>query len=315
MYKLLLFLIFIQNSYSIDINPTFILKSKGFVNDFVIDKNKLYVANDEGSVEIFDLTTQKLIDEIFIEPIYTTSQKWQNSKILSVDRFKNKTLIISNDKGPYRNAWIHDGKTLNHVIKVDKKLSIKKAKFITEDKILLGTLGYEISLFDTTDNYKQYTNQPEQSAFSDLVLSQDKKTIVTASESGQVILSDSKTGKVIKEFKPLNLDKVFQLAYKNDVVITAGQDRRVVIYNKDSKPFYIKSDFLVYSVGLSPSGKIGIYSSNTDNDLQLFYTKNGKKLDVLKGHYAKPTIIKFYNENSLFSAGYENKIYYWRLDK
>ena len=79
--------------------------------------------------------------------------------------------------------------------------------------------------------------------------------------------------------------------------------------------YYLKSDFLVYSVGLSPSGKIGVYSSNTDNDLQLFYTKNGNKSHILKGHYAIPTTIKFYDEKSLFSAGYENKIFYWRIDK
>ena len=112
----------------------------------------------------------------------------------------------------------------------------------------------------------------------------------------------------------LNLDKIFQLAYKNDVVITAGQDRKVVVYNKNEKPYYIKSKFLVYSVALSPSGKTGIYSSNTDNDLQLFNTSNGEKSHILKGHYAIPTTIKFYDEKSLFSAGYENKIFYWRID-
>lgn len=314
MFKFFLSLFLLQNCYSKDISPTFILHSKGFVNDFVIDKDKIYIGNDQGSVEVFDLATQKLIDEIFIEPIVTSRQTWKNANILSVDRFDNKTLIISNDKGPYTNAWIHDGKTLKHVISSDKKLSIKKAKLLNNDTLLLGTLGYEISMFNSSDNYQEYSTQPEQSSFSDLVLSEDKKTMATASESGQVILSDVKSGKVIKEFEALNLDKIFQLAYKNDVIITAGQDRRVVIYRNNIKPFYIKSNFLVYSVGLSPSGEIGIYSSNTDNDLQLFSTKNGEKKDILKGHYAKPNVIKFYDENSLFSAGYENKIFYWRLD-
>ena len=314
MFKFLLSLFLILNCYGKDIKPTFTLYSKGFVNDFVIDKDKIYVGNDEGSVEIFDLPTQKLVGEIFIEPILTSQKTWKNANILSVDRFNNKTLIISNDKGPYTNAWIHDGKILTHTISPNKKLSIKKAKFLNDNTLFLGTLGYEISVFNSSDNYQEYITQPEQSSFSDLVLSEDKKTVVTASESGQVILSDVKSGKILKEFQALNLDKIFQLAYKNDIIITAGQDRRVVVYNKNIKPFYIKSNFLVYSVGLSPSGKIGIYSSNTDNDLQLFNTKNGKKTDILKGHYAKPSIIKFYDENSLFSAGFENKIFYWRLD-
>jgi len=315
MYKLLLVLFLLQNCYTKDIKPTFIFKSKGFVNDFVIDGSKMYVANDEGSVEVFDLATQTLSDEIFIEPIFTAKQTWQNSKILSVDRYKGETLIVSNDVGPYRNVWLHDGITLQHIIKLEDKLSIKEARFLDSGKFLFGTLGYELSLYDTNDNYKQYSVQPEQSSFSDLILSDDKKTIASSSESGQVILSDTNTGKQLKRFKALNLDKVYQLAYKDGTIITAGQDRRVAVFPKNGKEYYLKSNFLVYSVGLSPSGNIGIYSSNTDNDLQLFNTRTRKKLHTLKGHYAIPTTIKFYDEKSLFSAGYENKIFYWRIDK
>ncbi len=138
--------------------------------------------------------------------------------------------------------------------------------------------------------------------------------MVTSSESGQITISDVKTGKIIKKLPPLNLDKVYQLAYKNGTIITGGQDRRVGVYPKDGKPYYLKSDFLVYSVALSPSGKLGLYASGENSELQLFDIKTGKKLDILKGHYAIPTTIKFYDENSLFSAGYENKIFYWRLD-
>jgi len=300
--------------YSKDIKPTFVINSKGFVNDFVIDKDKLYVANDEGSVEVFSLHTQKLINEIFIDPIYTRKQTWQNSRILSVDRQNGKTLILSNDKGPYRNLWIHDGKKLKHLIKAKDKISIKEARFIDDDKFILGTLGYEITLYNVGDNYHSYKKQPEQSSFEDLALSEDKKTMVSSSESGQIILSDVKTGEVIKKFKPLNLDKVYQVAYKNGTVITASQDRKVAVYLKDGTSYTIKSDFLIYSVALSPSAKLGVYSSNSDSDLQIFNTKTKRKTDKLIGHYAIPTTIKFYDENSLFSAGYENKVFYWRLD-
>ena len=307
--------ILISYLYSKDIKPTFVISSKGFVNDFVIDKNKLYVANDEGSVEVFNLHTQKLIDEIFINPIYTKKQTWQNSRILSVDRQNGKTLILSNDKGPYRNLWIHDGKNLKHLIKAKDKLSIKEARFIDDDKFVLGTLGYEITLYNVGDNYYSYKKQPEQSSFEDLALSEDKKTMVSSSESGQIILSDVKTGEVIKKFKPLNLDKVYQVAYKNGTVITGSQDRKVAVYLKDGTSYTIKSDFLIYSVALSPSANIGVYASNSNSDLQIFNTKTKSKIYKLVGHYAIPTTIKFYDEKSLFSAGYENKIFYWRLDK
>ncbi len=65
MFKLLIYLIINTSLYTKIITPTFAITSKGFVNDFVIDNNKIYVANDEGSVEVFNLHTKELVDEIF----------------------------------------------------------------------------------------------------------------------------------------------------------------------------------------------------------------------------------------------------------
>ncbi len=72
---------------------------------------------------------------------------------------------------------------------------------------------------------------------------------------------------------------------------------------------------MVYSVGLSPSAKIGVYSANEENDLQLFDVVSGKKTDVLKGHDSVPSTIKFFDEMGFFSAGFGYNIYYWHLDK
>ena len=310
-----LLMFFIANTISAkEIKPTFFIESKGLVHDFVIDGQKLYVANDEGSVEVFDLLTKNKVDEIFLDPIFTTKLVWQNVKILSVDRLNGKTLIVSSTNTPYREVWLHDGVTLKQMVKVEDRISVKEARFVTEDKFIYGTLAYDMILYNIGDNYNSYKKQVEQSSFEDLELSVDKKTMVTSSESGEIVLSEVSTGKIIKKFPPLNLDKVYQVAYKNGVVLTGGQDRRVGVYPKDAKPYYIKSEFLVYSVALSPSGKTGIYASDMDSNLQLFDVNNGEKQDLLVGSYAIPTTIKFYDEKGIFSAGYENKIFYWRID-
>ncbi|MEA2018570.1 MAG: hypothetical protein U9N59_08985 [Campylobacterota bacterium] len=169
-------------------------------------------------------------------------------------------------------------------------------------------------LYTASDSYNSYTSHLEQSSFSDLELSEDKKTMVTASESGRVIVSDVKTGQIIKKLPVLNLDKVYQLSYRNGNIITGGEDRKVGVYPKNGKPYFIKSEFLVYSVGLTPSGKIGVYSCDEHSTLQLFDVETGDKKDKLLRLYAIPTTLKFYDEKGLFAAGYENKIFYWRID-
>lgn len=63
----------------------------------------------------------------------------------------------------------------------------------------------------------------------------------------------------------------------------------VGVYRENKEPYHIKSNFLVYSVGLSPSSETGVYSSGHDHHLQLFNTKDGSRTDSLVGHYATPT--------------------------
>jgi WD40 repeat protein len=192
-------------------------------------------------------------------------------------------------------------------------MTIKEARFLDNENFIFGTLGYEIIKYTINDNYSTYKVQLEQSSFSDMELSEDKNIIISASESGQVTISDSKSGKILKTYNSLNVDNIYKIAFKHGNIITAGQYRRVGVYPIDAKPYYIKSDFLVYCVGLSPSGKIGVYSSGEDNSLQLFNVKTGTKTDKLIGHKAIPSTIKFFDEKGLFSAGYENSIFYWHL--
>lgn len=256
---------------------------------------------------------RKKIDEILIEPNYTTKGSLVNAKVLSVDRYNGKTLIVSTAMGGHRNVWLHDGKRLRHIIKATDKMTIKKARFINDDDFMLGTLGYDLIRYTASDDYSVYSNHIEESSFSDMVLSPDKHSMISASESGKVMLTDVKTGKILRVFDTLNVDNIYKLAFQNGTILTAGQDRRVCVYPKEGKAYYIQSDFLVYSVGLSPSGSLGVYSSNESSDLQLFDIKTGSKTHTLTGHNSVPSTIKFFNEDGFFSAGYGYEIYYWHL--
>lgn len=313
----LLTLLTLLNSHllSKEITPAFTLQSRGLVSDFVLDGSKLYVANDEGSVEIFDFLNRKKVDEIFLPPINSLIDGLVPAKILSVDRNNNQTLIVSSAQDGYRDVWLHDGVKLKQLISTKRKIAVKEARFLDDKNFIFGTLGYDMLSYTMNDSHMVFNEHIEDSSFSDMVMSEDRTTMVTASESGQVMLLDSKSGKLLKAFKPQNLDNIYKLAYKSGTIITAGQDRRVGVYPKDGKPYYLRSSFLVYAVGLSPSGKIGVYSSNENSDLQLFDVATGEKGHILKGQKSIPSTIKFFDEDGFFSAGYGNTIYYWYLKK
>ncbi len=296
-----------------DIKPLFRLHATGLVTDFVIDGFELYASTDMGSIDIFDIRTRKMIRQITLEPLKDFKGELIPAKVFSVDRHNGKTLIVSASADGYRDVWVHDGRELQNIITPADKLVIQEARFIDDEKILFGTLDYDVILYDTQEKYQAYKHHVAQGSFSDIDLSADHTRMITADESGEVTLSDVKTSEVLEVFSTQNVDKVYKIAYRNGTVITAGQDRRVGVYPKDGEPYHIKSDFLVYCAGLSPDGSIGVYASGVDNDLQTFDVRNGKKRDRLIGHFATLTTIHFLNENELFSAGDENDIFFWSL--
>ncbi len=314
MKKICIFLLFTISLFSKEIKPIFSLETRALVYDFVLDGSNLYVANDFGTIEVFDLFKKKKIDEIVLPPMFTLQGEQVTPKIISVDRHNGKTLFVSTTLKGFREVWLHDGFNLKQIIKAEDKLPIRKAKFVDDGKFVFGTIAHEMILHDTSDSFNIYRKHIEESAFSDVMLSEDKKTMVSSSESGRVTLIDVKSGAILNKFESQNVDNIYKLSYKNGTIVTAGQDRRVAVYQENERPYYIKSDFLVYSVGLSPKGEIAAFSSGEENHLQVFNVKTKKMMNRLVGHKTIPTNIKFFNEKELFSSGDENRVFYWRID-
>ncbi len=297
-----------------EIHPTFKLKSMGLVNDFVINQNKIYIANDVGTVDIFNLETQKLVEQIVLDPLETQMDKIMSPNIISVDYMNGKVLIVSIGAHSFRNVWIYENHELKNIVDDSKKLNIKEARFLNDEQVFYGTFASQIILQDTREQYNLYKRHLTQSTMGDIVLSADKTKVVYSDESGEVRLVDARTSETLEVFSSQNVDNVYHVAYAKDTILTAGQDRRVGVYQKNQKPYHIKTDFLVYCVGITPNGKVGVYSSGEEADLQLFDIKTKKKQDVLVGHSGIIGQIKFINNKEFFSSERSPYVYYWKLD-
>jgi len=320
MYKIFITsLLLLSLLHSKEIRPIATLKVSGIVSDFVKDGNFIYVATDAGIVDIIDIFRRKIVSQIHLPPINTVMKSSVPSRIHSIDRQNSKTLLVTSASNAYRNIWIHDAtkphnKRLTKIIDEHKHLMTKRAFFTNDGKIVLGTFGSDISLYDTNEGYQLYQRHISESTMGGMVLSADKKKMVISDESGTVRLIDINSSTVKQTFSSEHVDNIYSVAYAQGVIITGGQDRRVGVYNSTGQSYHLKSDFLVYCVGLSPSGLIGAYSSGTENHLQLFNTKTKAKTDRLIGHYATPNKIQFITENLLISSGDESRLYFWKLD-
>ena len=314
MRYLIIFLLFFIQLNAKDLKPTFVYKGSGGVTDLVYKDAKLYSATAEGTVDIYDTTEQKLIKTIKVPNIKDFIGDDVPSKVYSVDVLEGKIMIVSQGKMGYRRVHIYTEDKLNKVISVDKSYTISKAKFIDKDTLLIALLSNELILFDIKNDKELYREQISASKFSGFALNEKKDEVLLVDESGELKIIAINNGKVLKEFKGQNVDNVFQVDYKNGMMITAGQDRRCAIYSKDGRTSYYKNgSFLIYSVGLSPSGKIGGFAGDEDNNVLLFNTSSKSDLYKLGSHKATISSILFINEKELFTASDDNHINYWKL--
>jgi WD40 repeat protein len=317
-YILLVLILFMPFLQAKEIKPLYKLTASGMVVDLLVDEGKLYASTDVGIVDIFDIATRKAIGKITLPGTKDFLGDIEPPKIYSIDKFGDKLLMVSQGEHGFRDVYIYDGKELKRIIDSSKEFFIKKGLFVDENRILLGQLSSVIILYDISKNsiiYKHAIKERRSggSAFSDMVLSEDRKTVATADESGEVHLFNVDDFKHIKLYEGQNLDNIYKIDYKKGIVITAGQDRRCAIYKPNGTAYYLPGEFLIYAAGLSPSGKIGIFAATIDNDLQAFNTDSKGKIALLKGHNATLTDFAFIGETEFFSSADERNILFWEI--
>jgi dipeptidyl aminopeptidase/acylaminoacyl peptidase len=298
-----------------DLTPFYSLDTSGGVTDLLINGKKLYASTTASAVDIFDITTKEKIDKITVAKISDFTDDEIDAKVYSIDVLDENILILSQGKDGGRNIDIYKDKKLERIIWDEDRLFIARAKFLDENHIIYALLSNQIYLYDIKNKKILNETQISQSRFSNFSFTNDKSKIIVADESGNLTMIDSKTFNIIKTFKGQNLDNVFQVDIKNDLIITAGQDRRTVVYNiNQNSSYYKEGSFLIYSAGLSPSAKLGAFSSDEENNVTVFDTNTKKDLYKLTQNKSTLTNILFINENEIFVTSDDKKINYYKLN-
>ncbi len=296
-----------------NLKPDFSLKASGNVQAMVHHKDLLYTATSNSSVEIFDLTIKALVRKIEIPYIKDFMGDKIPSKIYSLDVNNEKIVFISEGKKGYRDLWLENNGTLNKIIDINQKWFMRKVMFVDDTHVLIALLSNELILYDIAAKKVLYNKQISASSFSDFMLSEDKKTYATTDESGMVHLVETQSAAIIKTLEGQNLDKVYQLDYKQGVILTAGQDRRCVVYERDGSASYMEFHFLLYSCALSPNASLSAVAYDEENDILIFKTHTKTKKYNLVGQDATLTQILFLDETHVAASSDSDTINFWTL--
>ncbi len=286
----------------------------GIVSDVLYDDSKLFVATESGTVEIFDTRTKKGIATVSLDRIEDFMGDEVDSKIFTIDRLDGTLLILSQDSGGYSRIHLYrEGKLLPMISRRDR-LNIVKAKFIDKKTVLLALISDDIIAYDIDGKKRKWTVQASMSKFSSFALDNDRRRVAVADESGEVHVLSTEDGKTVRVLKGQNVDNIFGVDFKGETVLTGGQDRRAAVYDlKSGSAYYKISDFFVYGVGLSPSGKIAAYSSDINNNITLFDTRTRAVIGKYRSNAAIVNGIVFVDENAFFVNTSSHEVRYYRL--
>ena len=300
-----------------EITPVSSIEINGTAKDMVLDGKKLLIATDMGHIEVYDITTNKKIQEVSIPDVKDFMGEVMPARVMSTDMIGEKYLLLSDSGiGGYANLYIYENsKTVQLITHEDKKPLIK-ARFIDENHIFFAYLSDEVALYDIAAKKELYRVQMSESKFSDFALNEKKTEAVTSCESGILSVIDVKSGKILKELKGQNVDNVYRVDFKNGMVSGAGQDQRGSLYDvKSGKGEYIKGSFLIYSTALSPSASKVAFAMDEKNNISIFNTMTKSKTALLKGQKSTLNVIIFKDENRLYSASDDNTVMVWDLMK
>ena len=318
MYRI--FILLLISFISIDgkaIDPTFRIKTKASVIDFIYEDNFVYVSTDGGTIEIFDFAKRKRIKEIVFPEIEDYLGEKIRSKIYSIDKLKgsDQLLAVVQRSDGFRDIYEYKSGKLTKVIDGNElKLMVKEARYIDTEYFLMGLLSNEIVKYSLKDRKIAYRVQVSTYSFSDLAMHESRNLFVCADESGLVRLYNSRRGEKVYTFESFNKDNIYQVDYKNGVLITAGQDRIVGVSSfEKSKDFKLETTFLVYSVGLSPKANFGAYYADEQNEIYVFDVHSHGRIGILQGHESVITRILFIDENMIISSAEDKELLVWHI--
>ncbi len=310
----LVLVLFIGALVARDITPQKEIEMGGSVMDMKIVDDLIYVGTDEGTLEVYDLKAQKIVEKVQLEKIHDFMGDLMNPKVYSIDIVGDKKLLLSEGEEGARNLYINENNITTKVISKKDKLTMQKAKFIDERYLFLGLLSNEVVLYDLKDKKSLYIKQLSQSKFSDFALNKDKTEAIVSCESGINYLVDVKNGKTIKVVEGGNKDNVFKVDFKNFKVSAAGQDRIGAVYDlKNGGVQTFNSTFLIYATGLNADASLVAFAFGMDNEIAVFNLNTNSKVYNLKGQKSTLNSIIFYDKDTLYSGSDDKYIMKWSL--
>jgi len=308
--------LFINLIYAQDIKPFLKIDTNFVVKDLALGKeNEIVIGTTASEVQIYNYKDKNFTKIIKIPKIKDFMGDTINASISCVDYYNGKYLMLSDSGiGGYSDLRINENNKTIDIFTEKNRYAIVEAKFIDDNNILLGFLSNEVALYNLKDKKIIYRKQLSESKFSHFALNKKRDLATFACESGEITVLKPLSGDIVTKLSGLNVDNIFDVDIKANIVSCAGKDRRASWYDINTKKGdYIQGKFFVYATALSPDGSLGAFALDEANNIYIYnlFTKSLKY--KLIGQKSTLNRIIYKDDNTIFSASNDNIVIMWKL--
>jgi len=315
MKKIVLFLSIIISLFATEIKPFKTIHFSSYIDKLAFNSKYLIGGLENSTVEIKDFNTLQTIYTITLPKIHDFMGDLQPMPVYSLDISPDgkKLLILTEDEEAKRDLFIFEFESKKLTKIFTTKQTLMKARFVKNSQIFFGLLSDEVALYDLNQKKFIYKIQADSYVFSTYALNEKKDKAAIGDESGSVKIVDIQNAKVIAKITGFNKDKTLSLDFVKNLVINGSSDKRVAIYDINTKypKIELMAKFLPYAVALSPELKTFAMQFDENNNIKVF-DFNKKELFTLHGHTMPINGIKYINENKIisFSTG---EVIIWKI--
>ncbi len=312
-----LFLLTVMFAFSAPIiKPLYSIDIHGNAVDTTVHESDLYVATDSGVVERYNWKKGTLIETIQFDPIHDFLGDLMKPKVFGVDTNHDGTKLIIQVQAENgeRSLYLYHQRKLIKLIDETAHIPMREVRFVDDNHLLIATMDNTLMFFEIDTKKILYRHKLSLSVFSDFQLNEDHSEVASSCESGIVYITNVKSGKIRKTLEGGNKDNVFKVDFKNNHILTCGQDRKAVIYDtKSQKMIIYPSSFLVYAGALNQTASLSAFGINEENDIGIYDNQTQKLKMVLKGTQSTLNTIIFIDDKQLISSSDDNHILIWRI--